>query len=147
MIPGKIVSAIKGATGWPIVHRADYSKANLYVLTIPDNFSDLYQYPPEVLNRIRSIVSGDLNVKIEGPSMVSLFCYDNGTFIVHSFLPEPVSVKILVRDPADNTTDLLTGETIQVLPVKPDVPSEAGPKYHSFEITIKPHSYRVIGTR
>jgi hypothetical protein len=138
------ISAIKGATGWPIVHRAQYSKANLYVLTIPDNFSDLYQYPPDVLNHIRSIVSGDLNVKIEGPSQVSLFCYDNGTFIVQSFLPDPVTVKILIKDPAIKITDLLSGETIETLAVKPVFPSKEV-SYHSFEITIKPHSYRVFG--
>ncbi len=117
------VSAIKGASGWPIVHRAQYSKANLYVLTIPDNFSDLYQYPPEVLNRIRSIVSGDLRVRIEGPSQVSLFCYDNGTFIVQSFRSEPVTVKILVRDPIKGITDLLSNENLAIKAVKSGFPS------------------------
>jgi hypothetical protein len=141
------ISAIKGATGWPIVHRAKYSKANLYVLTIPDNFSDLYQYPPEVLNRIRSIVSHDLDVKIEAPSQVSLFCYDNGTFIVQSFLPEPVTIKILVRDPAVKITDLLSDEIIETMAVKPAFPSKEAVSYHSFELTIKPHSYRVFGSK
>ncbi len=87
------ISAIKGASGWPILHRAEYSNANLYILTIPDNYSDLYQYPPEVLNRIRTVVTQDLNIRLEGPSQVSLFYYDNGTFIVESFLPEPVTIK------------------------------------------------------
>jgi hypothetical protein len=141
------VSAVKGATGWPIVHRAKYSKANLYVLTIPDNFSDLYQYPPEVLNRLRSIVSADLDVKIEGPSQVSLFCYDNGTFIVQSFLPEPVTVKILVKDPTTRITDLLSEETIGATTVKPEFPSAVPTGYHSCEITIKPHSYRAFGIK
>jgi len=140
------ISAIKGATGWPIVHRAQYSKANLYVLTIPDNFSDLYQYPPDVLNHIRSIVSSDLNVKIEGPSQVSLFCYDNGTFIVQSFLPDPVTVKILIKDPSVKITDLLSDETIKTIDVKPEFPSK-DVSYHSFETTIKPHSYRVFGRK
>jgi hypothetical protein len=141
------ISAIKGATGWPIVHRAQYSKANLYVLTVPDNFSDLYQYPPEVLNRIRSIVSGDLDVKIEGPSQVSLFCYDNGTFIIQSFLPEPVIVKILVRDPAIRITDLLSDEIIEAVAEKPQFPARDTVSYHSFEISIKPHSYKVFGKK
>jgi len=141
------ISAIKGATGWPIVLRAQYSKANLYVLTIPDNFSDLYQYPPDVLNRIRSIVSRDLNVKIEGPSQVSLFCYDNGTFIVQSFLPEPVTVKVLVRSPAVKISDLLLDETIEAIALKPEFPVKDTVSYHSFEITIKPHSYKVFGIK
>jgi hypothetical protein len=141
------VSAVEGATGWPIVHRAQYAKANLYVLTIPDNFSDLYQYPPDVLNRIRSIVSGDLGVKFEGPSQVSLFCYDNGTFIVQSFLPEPVTVRILVRDPAGKITDLVSSETMDITEVKPEFPSRDPVPFHSFQVTIKPHSYRVFGKK
>ncbi len=141
------VSAIKGATGWPVVHRAQYSKANLYVLTIPDNFSDLYLYPENVLNRLRSIVSGDLDVKLEGPSQVSLFCYDNGTFIVQSFLPEPVTVKILVKDPVSGITDLLSEETIKAAAVKPGFPGMKPEGYHSCEVTVKPHSYRVFKTK
>ena len=141
------VSAIKGASGWPIVHRAQYSKANLYVLTIPDNFSDLYQYPPEVLNRIRSIVSGDLTVRIEGPSQVSLFCYDNGTFIVQSFRSEPVTVNIIIKDPIKGITDLLSNENLAIKAVKSGFPSRDPATQLSCEITVKPHSYRVFGTK
>jgi hypothetical protein len=137
------VSAIKGATGWPLLHRAQYSKGYLYVLTIPENFSDLYQYPPEVLNRIRSVASQGLNLRLEGPSMVSLFLYDNGTFIVESFLPEPVTVRVITGQAAGSIEDLLSGETI----TGTAVPSfgarnrQVNPE-HSFEITVKPHSYR-----
>ena len=46
----EIVSGIDGANGWPILHNADYSKGHLYVLTIPDNFADLYDLPAEVLS-------------------------------------------------------------------------------------------------
>jgi hypothetical protein len=139
------ITATNGATGWPILHRAQYSKANLYVLTIPDNFSDLYQYPAEVLNRIRSVVTQDLDIKLEGPAQVSLFYYDNGTFIVESFLPEPVTVKMVTRDNEGILTDLLSKDIIQGKPVtagyfrnKPAVAER------SFEITLKPHSYRVF---
>ena len=142
------ISSTKGATGWPILHQAQYSKAYLYVLTIPDNYSDLYQYPPEVLNRIRTIVTQDLNIRMEGPSQVSLFCYDNGTFIVESFLPEPVLVKIVVNDPITTLHDLLTGESsIGVSGTSPHVWGRDRNAINSFELTIKPHSYRVFQTK
>ena len=141
------ISALKGATGWPILHRAQYSKANLYVLTIPDNFSDLYQYPAEVLNRIRSVISRDLNLRFEGPSQVSLFYYDNGTFILHSFLPEPVTVKILAKAPITRLTDLLSKESLAGMVVKPDFFNRESVALQSFEITIQPHSYRVFQTK
>ncbi len=142
------ISGIKGATGWPILHRAQYSKANLYVLTIPDNYSDLYQYPAEVLNRIRSVVSQDLNLRLEGPSQVSLFFYDNGTFILESFLPETVTIKIVAKEPIVTLNDLLTGESYQGVAVSgsPYRNRETIPT-HSFEITVKPHSYRVFQTK
>jgi hypothetical protein len=141
------ITSIRGATGWPILHRAQYSKAYLYVLTIPDNFSDLYQYPPEVLNRIRAVASQDFNIKLEGPSKVSLILYDNGTFIAESFLDEPVTVKIIANEPVSVINDLLSGEKIQgtAVPVPPFMMKRIDPT-QSFEITIKPHSYRVFGT-
>lgn len=139
------ISAIRGATGWPLLHRAQYSKGYLYVLTIPENFSDLYQYPPEVLNRIRSVASQGLNVRLEGPSNVSLFLYDNGTFIVESFLPEPVKVKVITSGTASVIEDLISGETTKGAAVQVFMARnrQADPE-HSYEIAIKPHSYRVF---
>jgi hypothetical protein len=142
------VSAIKGASGWPILHRANYSKASLYVLTIPDNYSDLYQYPADLLNRIRTVATKDFNIKLEGPSQVCLFCYDNGTFIVESFLPEPVTVKIVAKEPTATLKDLVSNETLQGTTVSNAFfrNSQATPE-RSFEITIKPHSYKVFQTQ
>jgi hypothetical protein len=142
------ISAIKGSSGWPILHRAQYSKANLYVLTIPDNYSDLYQYPADVLNRIRSVVSQDLKIKLEGPSQVGLFYYDNGTFIVESFLPEPVTIKILAKEPVASLVDLLNDETLQGTAVSNAYfRNRQGIPERSFEITLKPHSFRVFQTQ
>jgi hypothetical protein len=142
------ISAIEGASGWPLLLRAKYSNANLYVLTIPDNYSDLYQYPVNVLNRIRAVVTQDFNVKLEGPSQVSLFYYDNGTFIVESFLPEPVAVKIIAKQPISFLEDLITGESLEsnLVPGPPFGNREINPE-RSFEITIKPHSYKVFRTK
>lgn len=140
------VSAIKGASGWPLLHRAQYSKGYLYVLTIPENFSDFYQYPPEALNRIRNVASQGMNIRLEGPSMVSLFCYDNGTFIVESFLPEPVSVKVILGKKANHIEDLLTSESINgtAVQVFSFRPVQGEPEEYSFDLTVKPHSYRVF---
>jgi hypothetical protein len=142
------ISAVNGATGWPILHRAKYSKANLYVLTIPDNFSDLYQYPPEVLNRIRALVTQDFNIKMEGPSQVCLFCYDNGTFIVESFLSEPITIKMIAREPVTALTDLISNESFQGNPVS-NAYLRNPPAFQerSFELTIKPHSFRVLQSK
>jgi hypothetical protein len=91
----EIVSGISGDDGWPILHEADYSKGHLYVLTIPDNFADLYNLPAEVLNKIREVLCAQLKVQIEGSSKISLYVYDNNTFIVESFLDKETAVKIV----------------------------------------------------
>ncbi len=142
------ISAVSGTSGWPILHMAQYSKAYLYILTIPDNFSDLYRYPAEVLNRIRAIVTQDVPVRLEGPSQVSLFCYDNGAFIVESFLPEPVTVKVTVTGEVKGLTDMVSGESLTgTAGNNPFIWGRERSTCKMFEIVLKPHSYRVFGTK
>ena len=80
------ITALAGPNGFPLVHHADYGSGRLFVLTVPDNFADLYALPAPVLDHIRGVVSKGLPVRLQGPSQVSLFAYDNGTYVVHSFL-------------------------------------------------------------
>ncbi|MBN1789436.1 MAG: hypothetical protein JW830_02990 [Bacteroidales bacterium] len=142
------ISAVSGSSGWPILHMAQYSKAYLYILTIPDNFSELYRFPAEVLNRIRAIVTQDVPVRLEGPSQVSLFCYDNGTFIVESFLPEPVTVKVAVTGKVKGLTDMVSGESLTgTAGNTPFIWGRDRSACKMFEIALKPHSYRVFETK
>jgi hypothetical protein len=139
------ISSYNGASGWPVMHMAQYSKGYLYVLTIPDNFSDLYKLPPEVLGRIRTIASQDLRLRLDGPSQISLFEYDNSTCIVESFWPEAINVKLVVDEPVQSLTDILSGEAIKgAKGTPPFVWGRARIENKSFEITIPPHSFRVF---
>ena len=66
-----------GVSGYP--HRAarlPYASSNLYVLTVPDDMGNLYDYPAGALNEIRRNMSKDLDAYIEGPAKVALFLYD-----------------------------------------------------------------------
>ena len=139
------ITSIGGPVGWPVLHQARYGKGSLFVLTIPDSFGDLYEYPVGVLNRIRDILSADLSFRIEAPPKVSLFVYDNNTFIVESFLPEETKVRIVSGTGTGKLVDILTGEqkdsdgkTSSMMWGKK--PEEK--KY--FDITLKPHSFRVF---
>jgi hypothetical protein len=89
-----------------------YGKGTLYALAIPDDFADLYRLPPAVLNQIRSLLGGDLFVTLDAPDHVSLFAYDNGTFIVQNFRGEPVTARMGVRE-ATRLRDLLTDQTLE----------------------------------
>ena len=136
-----------GVSGYPIILRAPYSQGNLYVLTIPDDMGNLYDYPEGSLNEIRRIMSKDMDVYMEGPSKVGLFMYDNQTFVVENFNDKPVEIRI-IREAGKTVSlkSLLDDETI--LPMPKEQPSfgwgrPSEPK-DSFRIILMPHSYRAF---
>jgi hypothetical protein len=139
------IEALGGAAGWPVLHQGRYGNASLFVLTIPESFADLYVLPEGVLNRIRDVLTADINFRIEGPAKVSLFVYDNNTVIAESFLPEETPVRIIAGKQITKLTDLETGEQIKGTG-KPAsmIWGRKGEAKSQFNISIKPHSYRVF---
>ncbi len=146
----EIVSAgrplTRGVSGYPILLRAPYSKGNMYVLTIPDDMGNLYDYPAEALNEIRYVMSRGMGIRLEAPSKVALFVYDNGTFIVESFNDEPVEVRIITEPETKSLTDMESGKVLQA--VEQTKPQTFFPRYRpkenrcEFTITLMPHSYK-----
>ena len=137
--------------GYPIIHSAGYANGTLYVMTIPENFGDLYNLPDELLTRYKELLNRDLYVRVEGPAQVSIFVYDNDTFIVESFLPEPVDVTVVVTKQVEGLRDLVTDEVLTAVSSS----SSAGSRRmvgrpggtrtgKRFDIQIMPHSYRVF---
>ncbi|MDR1920003.1 MAG: ELKS/Rab6-interacting/CAST family protein [Tannerellaceae bacterium] len=138
-----------GVSGYPMVLRAPYSQGNLYVISIPEDFGNLYELPVGVLNVFRQILSKDLDMRIDAPAKVGLFLYDNGAFIVESFRDEPVTIHLHTREGIDRITDLLSGSVIEKQP-EPEGAGmylrrfRADDKTQVFRITLMPHSYRVF---
>ncbi len=133
------ISAFDGTNGWPLLHSASYAKGTLYVLTIPENFIDLYRLPAPVLNMVRAVVSRHLPVRLEGPGQISLFLYDNHTLIVESFLDEAADIALVVKN--GTLENLLTGERLNGEAVTDFRRQETGEK--RFKMSIKPHSFIV----
>jgi hypothetical protein len=146
----------KGVLGWPFLLQARYEDGSLWVLTIPDSFADLYELPEGVLNRLRTIAGPDVPIRIEGPANVCLFAYDNQTFVVESFLDEPVKVKLIINEPARQITDLISNVSI-----KPEAAAQPADGFayffrraniwlremqttQTYEVEIKPHSFRAF---
>jgi len=142
----ELVSAVAGDNGWPMLHDADYVGGHLYVLTIPENFSDLSSLPAGVLNPLRAVLTGHLPVQLEAPGQVSLFLYDNGTFIIESFRDEPVEVAAVVGLDHHAIEDVLTGEVIscevRMNTRRRDQPPT--PEKNAAALKLAPHSYRVF---
>jgi hypothetical protein len=139
------ISALDSGLGWPLLLQAGYANGSLFVLTIPENFSNLYNLPPGVLNRIRQVLSQDIPIRLAGGSQVSLFVYDNGTFIVESFLPEPTKVNVIISKGTGKIIDILSGETLEGTHGQ-DVPlfGRNREEVTTVEVNLKPHSYRVF---
>jgi hypothetical protein len=139
----EVVSGVSRTTGHPIFHVSAYGNGQFYVLTIPDNFDDLYKMPVDVWSTIRAVLMTDLDVRVDGPAQVMLFEYDNDTFIVESFLTEPVTVQVVVDETTQALRDL---ESRVVLEGKQNILDRQGQSTGevSFDVTLPPHSYRVF---
>lgn len=133
-----------GVSGYPILLFGDYSKGRLFVLTIPDDFGNLYDYPEGALNVIRAAMSKDVGYYLEAPSKVSLFPYDNGTFVVENFNDEAVDVKVIFGEDAQalqnlEKEEILTPDTATHRPASRYV---GGKPSSAFSVRIPAHSYR-----
>ena len=132
-------------SGYPIVLRAPYASSNLYVLTVPDDMGNLYDYPAGALNEIRRIMSKDLDAYIEGPSKVALFLYDNQTLVVENFNDEPVDINIVMDKKVSKLSSLEGNDILQPQPMKPTgFRRGAQDEKHSFRVTLMPHSYKAF---
>ena len=134
-----------GVSGYPILLRAPYATGNLYVLTIPDDMGNLYDFPANALNEIRRIMSKDIGVCLEAPSKVGLFVYDNKTLVVENFNDEPVEVRIVTGDKVMKLESLEDGTVLGPLPAGPVIQTRrpVTPK-NSFRLLLLPHSYKAF---
>lgn len=142
----ELISGMDDELGWPFLQQANFANGKLHMLTIPENFSDLYNLPDEVLNYIREIFSGPLGIELNGGSKVSMFLYDNNTFVVESFNDEPVEVGVLLSDKDKSITDLSTNEKLEmqiVHPIRNRRGKSTAEKY-SYKITLPTHSFRAF---
>jgi len=142
-----LVSARENGNGYPLILMDKYSKGTLFVWTIPDNFRNLYALPQDVTAAIRDVVLRGFFVRVDGPSQVSLFAYDNGAFVVESFLPTKAETKVTVQGEYSKLRNLVTGEVIaSYVPEEPKSPFrrrrpvDAPPASH-FKVTVEPHSF------
>ena len=145
-----LVRGVAVAKGNPILLMNHYSKGVIYLLTIPENESDLYNLPQPVITRLKDYLLRDFPVRIDAPALVTEFAYDNDTVVVESYRASPSQVKVIVPFDGAKLRDLATGKLIAAgVPPKPVVdrsgrrrPMMAPPPQTVFPVTIEAHSYR-----
>lgn len=111
----ELAAAYGTDNNFPIVLRCSYGEGQLSIITIPDNMGDLYHYPSQALNVIRSLFTKEMPVTLEGPSKVQIFVYDNNKVIVRSDLDYYESVTLRLKDGITSVKDLKTGREFPVI--------------------------------
>jgi hypothetical protein len=138
-----LVRAEANGNAFPILLMDRYSKGVLYILTIPDNFNDLYALPSEVTGAIRNYLMRGFPIRLDGPSQVALFAYDNQNFVAESYLPGEVDVKVFVAGDYRHLKNLVTGEIVsgQTIPARRWFQQDVDARKVSYTIHLLPHSY------
>ena len=89
-----VVKGAQGEESCGILLRDDYCDGHLWTLAVPDAFPQLYDLPAPVLSRIRQALPAG-GAWLEGPSRISLFAYDNDSYIVYPYVMEGVQRQII----------------------------------------------------
>jgi hypothetical protein len=131
-----VVRGTANGRGAPLLIMDHYSKGILFVLTIPENPNDLYALPQSTLTAIKQYLLRDFPVEIDAPSKVSLFAYDNHTFVVESFLDAPAQVTVATIGPSTHLRNLATDAVVEGKPA--NVRKGARTEFH---IEVAPHSF------
>lgn len=145
-----LVRGTANGHGAPLLLMDRYGKGVLYVLTIPDNFNDLYRLPQGVLAALWHYIGEALPETMDAPSQVSLMEYDNKTFVVQSFRDEPVAVTVSVKGSAKQLRDLVTGDTVEASVPATSANRSANRRTPgadqrtSFQIKVQPHSFEAF---
>ena len=94
-----LVKVGSGQESYGILLKDTYGKGQMYTLTVPDSFPDVYKLPVEVLTRLHAeFPVGD--VYLEAGPQTSLFMYDNDSFIVYPYVEwgaQPAMARIHVK--------------------------------------------------
>ena len=143
-----LVRAMADGKGYPLLLMDRYSKGTIYVWTIPENFNDLYRLPTSVTTAIKNYVMAGFPMRLDGPSQVALFAYDNDTAVVESYLPTESTVRVSVSGDFTKLQNVVTGETLKPLPRPAFGPGRGGfggaRRQNAFEVHVLPHSYVVL---
>jgi hypothetical protein len=141
-----VIRGLADGNGFPMLLMDEYGAGKLYVLTVPDNFADLYELPEGELDALRSYVMGEFPVRIDAPAKVSLFAYDNGSMVVESFRDETAEVTVRVKGSVARLENLQTGAVLEgtVAAAQGGRRSAQAPRSRDemeFKVTLPAHSY------
>ena len=135
------------ANAVPLLLATGYGPGELYVLDVPANMGDLYELPQPVLDDLRGWLLARFPLRIDAPALVSLFAYENHTFVVESYRASPATVRVFVKGHASSLIDIASGQSLPPAPAAASGPAPGEEGETSFVVQLPPHSYRAFEIR
>ncbi|MCR4739660.1 MAG: hypothetical protein K5886_05280 [Lachnospiraceae bacterium] len=123
---GAVCKALKDEESYTLFARDTYGDGEMYTLVVPEAFSDIQRYPEPVLNRMRQEFSVR-GIRLEGPPMISLFVYDNDTFVIMSYADRntyDADITVFIRK--DEDEDIVLKTIMYEREIKPLYVNERG---------------------
>jgi hypothetical protein len=142
-----ILRALANGRGYPLMLLNRYSRGVLYVWTMPDNFNDLYRLPVSVTTAIRNYVMAGFPIRVDGPSQLALFAYDNNTSILENYAASDADARLSLLGAFTKLRNLETGEIIEGRAEDQGAGGRrggfrgGGERRVSFSVHLLPHSY------
>jgi hypothetical protein len=141
----ELVRALVAGRGYPLLFVNRYSNGVIYVWAIPDNLNDLYRIPTEITSAVKNFIMNGFPVRMEGPSQVALFPYDNNTLVVESYRDTEADAWVFVNQRDVKLRNLVTGEVLTGNPGGTFLKSAGfggkDSRFVSFKLHLTPHSY------
>lgn len=80
-----LCKGLKNEESYTLLARDTYGKGRMMTMVLPDAITDFREFPVEILNRFREefAING---IRFEGPANISLFPYDNDTFLLYNYV-------------------------------------------------------------
>ena len=89
-----VVKGIHGEESYGALLKDVCCEGRMWTLAVPDAFPDFYHFPVEALSRMRQALPVN-GLWLEGPARISLFVYDNGTFVLYPYVMEGVQRRVV----------------------------------------------------
>ncbi|MCR4556836.1 MAG: hypothetical protein K5779_03320 [Saccharofermentans sp.] len=110
-------SLINGGEGdyhTTLLLQSNYGKGRLFILSIPDNPSDIYRIPNQITDEFKRIISPDEYIS---GSDLSMFTYDDGSMIVYRYVKNnqrPARISLFTTKDVKCLRDVISGEIFEI---------------------------------
>lgn len=104
------ISLVVGDDNFPVMTEDNYGNGRFFILNVPENFSDLYKLPMEVIRNINKHLSFGHRAYLGCTPKCSLYTFDNDIYTIHSYYPYNQDIQLVVRGECVEVSNAETGE-------------------------------------